>query len=282
MKKNSYLLLLLFVAMLISCESSVEKPALALLEKARSEYAAGNYNKARLIIDSISLVHPKAYKTRRDAELLRREVMLDEKKRDVAFYEEALVSLNAQRDSLVQNLSYSKDARFQDTGVYSAPSQAMSLNPFNSFLRATVRENGDTYITSFYRGKRISHKSVRVSSGDNFVSCSEPFLNRSYKEMGVYNERVDFKYGADGGIMDFIASSAGPLNVKLEGSNGSMEYTLRHDDVLAITQMLELSNVLRAIEETKKMGEEAKRALDFLTVSQERSRNAREKESAEK
>ena len=282
MKKNSYLLLLLFVAMLISCESSVEKPALALLEKARSEYAAGNYNKARLIIDSISLVHPKAYKTRRDAELLRREVMLDEKKRDVAFYEEALVSLNAQRDSLVQNLSYSKDARFQDTGVYSAPSQAMSLNPFNSFLRATVRENGDTYITSFYRGKRISHKSVRVSSGDNFVSCSEPFLNRSYKEMGVYNERVDFKYGADGGIMDFIASSAGPLNVKLEGSNGSMEYTLRHDDVLAITQMLELSNVLRTIEETKKMGEEAKRALDFLTVSQERSRNAREKESEEK
>lgn len=282
MKKNFYLLLLLFVAMLISCESSVEKPALALLEKARSEYAAGNYNKARLIIDSISLVHPKAYKTRRDAELLRREVMLDEKKRDVAFYEEALVSLNAQRDSLVQNLSYSKDARFQDTGVYSAPSQAMSLNPFNSFLRATVRENGDTYITSFYRGKRISHKSVRVSSGDNFVSCSEPFLNRSYKEMGVYNERVDFKYGADGGIMDFIASSAGPLNVKLEGSNGSMEYTLRHDDVLAITQMLELSNVLRAIEETKKMGEEAKRALDFLTVSQERSRSAREKESEEK
>lgn len=275
-------LLLLLAAVLVSCEDSVEKPAMELLEEARKEYAAGNYNAARLIIDSLSLTHPKAYKTRREAELLRREVMLDEKQRDVVFYEESLISLAAQRDSLAQTLTLNKDSRYQDTGIYSVPSQAISLNPFNSFLRATVKENGETYITSLYRGKRIAHKSVKVSSGDSFVDCSVPFLTRSYKEAGVYNERVDFKYGADGGIMDFIAASSGPFKVKLEGGYGTFEYTLRHDDVLAISQILELSKVLRVIEETMEMGKEAKRALDFLRVSQERSKAVREKEAVEK
>lgn len=275
-------LLLLLAAVFLSCEDSVEKPAMELLEEARKEYVAGNYNMARVIIDSLSLTHPKAYKTRRDAELLRREVLLEEKRRDVVFYDETLVSLMAQRDSLVQGLAYSKDSRYQDAGVYSASSQAMSLNPFNNFLRATVKENGDAYITSFYRGKRIAHKNVTVSSGDSFVSCSVPFLTRSYKERGVYNERLDFKYGSDGGIMDFVAASGGPFKVKLDGGSGSAEYTLRHDDVLAISHVLELAKVLKAIEETKGMSEEAKRALDFLQASQERSKAAREKEAAEK
>ncbi len=275
-------LLFLLAAVFLSCEDSVEKPAKELLEEARKEYAAGNYNTARLIIDSLSLTHPKAYKTRRDAELLRREVLLEEKRRDVVFYDETLVSLMAQRDSLLQGLAYSKDSRYQDAGVYSASSQAMSLNPFNNFLRATVKENGDAYITSFYRGKRIAHKNVTVSSGDSFVSCSAPFLTRSYKERGVYNERLDFKYGSDGGIMDFVAASGGPFKVKLDGGSGAVEYTLRHDDVLAISHVLELAKVLKAIEETKGMSEEAKRALDFLQASQERSKAAREKEAAEK
>lgn len=275
-------LLFFLAAVFLSCEDSVEKPAKELLEEARKEYAAGNYNMARVIIDSLSLTHPKAYKTRRDAELLRREVLLEEKRRDVVFYDETLVSLMAQRDSLVQGLAYSKDSRYQDAGVYSASSQAMSLNPFNNFLRATVKENGDAYITSFYRGKRIAHKNVTVSSGDSFVSCSVPFLTRSYKERGVYNERLDFKYGSDGGIMDFVAASGGPFKVKLDGGSGAVEYTLRHDDVLAISHVLELAKVLKAIEETKGMSEEAKRALDFLQASQERSKAAREKEAVEK
>ena len=281
MKRISKIVSLLFLAMTLlpSCEGSVENPALALLDEAKKEFNAGNFNTARHIIDSLSLTHPKAYKARREAELLRREVLLSEKERDVAFYDEALVSLMEQRDSLVKGLTLNKDARFQDMGIYSVPSQSMSMNTFNNFLRATVKENGDAYISSFYRGKRIGYKSVTVTCGDNFVNCSAPFLTRSYKEHGVYNERVDFKYGADGGIMDFIAASGGPFKVKLDGSNGTMEYTLRHDDVLAISQIVELTKVLGAIEETKGMSEEAKRARDFLLVSRERSKAAREKET---
>lgn len=282
MRKMSRLYCAFAAALLLgACESSVEDSARALLDKAGNEYSAGNYNAARLLIDSIKTTYPKAYKTRREAELMRREVLLKEKERDLDFYRETIASLALQRDSISKTLTYNKDSRFQDAGVYTAPSQAMALNPFNSFLRASVKENGDTYITSLYRGKRISHKGVRVSAGDSFVDCNTPFLARSYKELGVYNERLDFKYGTDGGIMDFIAASAGPFKVKLEGSNGEYEYTLRHDDVLAISDVLALSKVLRAIEEARKMEGEAQRALEFLIRSQERSTAANASEDVE-
>lgn len=283
MRKMSRLYCVLAAAMLLgACESSVEEGARALLDKAGNEYSAGNYNAARLLIDSLKTTYPKAYKTRREAELMRREVLLKEKERDLDFYRETIASLVLQRDSISKTLTYNKDSRFQDEGVYTAPSQAMSLNPFNSFLRASVKENGDMYITSLYRGRRISHNSVKVFEGDGFVECKAPFLTRSYKELGVYNERLDFKYGADGGIVDFIAASAGPFKVKLEGSNGEYEYTLRHDDVLAISEVLALSKVLRAIEDTRKMEGEAQRALEFLVRSQERSNAAKASEDAER
>lgn len=282
MKRLSYLFFsLVMVLFFLSCEDSVESKARELLAQAGNEYATGNYNAARLLIDSIKVMYPKAYKTRREAELMRREVLVKEKERDVSFYDETLSSLLEQRDSLSGMFTFSKDSRFQDEGVYTVPSQAISLNPYNCFLRASVKENGDTYIASLYRGKRIAHKSVRVSAGDSFVDCSSPLATRSYKELGVYNERLDFKYGADGGIMDFIAASGGPFKVTLEGSGGKYEYTLRHDDVLAISQVLEMSKVLNAISETKAMREEAQRALDFLMKSQERSTAARVKEGVE-
>lgn len=282
MKRLSYLFFsLVMVLFFLSCEDSVESKARELLAQAGNEYATGNYNAARLLIDSIKVTYPKAYKTRREAELMRREVLVKEKERDVSFYDETLSSLLEQRDSLSGMFTFSKDSRFQDEGVYTVPSQAISLNPYNCFLRASVKENGDTYIASLYRGKRIAHKSVRVSAGDSFVDCSSPLATRSYKELGVYNERLDFKYGADGGIMDFIAASGGPFKVTLEGSGGKYEYTLRHDDVLAISQVLEMSKVLNAISETKAMREEAQRALDFLMKSQERSTAARVKEGVE-
>lgn len=270
---NRFSVLLSFCAavFLFSCEESIEGRAMLLLEEARQASDAGNYNSAKMLIDSISVAYPKAYKTRREAELLRRSVMLVEKERDVRFHNSSLESLLMQKDSLLKEFDFNKDSHYQDMGYYTVPSQSIKLNPFNNFLRAYVKENGDTYLTSFYRGKRIAHYQVRISAEDSFVECDKPFLSRSYKESGVYNERRDFKYGSDAGLMDFVSSSGGPFKVELTGEYGKYEYTLRYEDAVAITQILELSVVLKAIEETTAMRDEAQRAFDFLKKSQKRS-----------
>ena len=274
MKKIHLSLLLVATALLFSCEKSVEEPARLLLAEAKELYAGSDYNSARSIIDSISVAYPKAYKTRREAEVLRREVMLKEKQRDVEYFASMYNMLAERRDTLVTGFTYNKDAQYQDMGYYTVPSQAIALNPFNCFLRASVKENGDAYLASYYRGAKIAHKTLKVSSGDSFVTCDRPFISRSYWYLGGYNERREFRYGADDGIMDFIASATGPVKVELFGEQGKYEYMLRDEDVTAIKRVIELSNLLKMVEEACAMRDEAQRALEFLIKSQQRSQQS--------
>ena len=279
MKKLHMLLLFVATFLFFSCEKSIEEPARILLDEAKELYACDDYNSARAFIDSISITYPKAYKTRREAEILRREVMLKEKRRDVEYFTSMYNMLSERRDSLVTEFVFNKDAQYQDMGYYTAPSQAIALNPFNSFLRASVKENGDAYLASYYRGAKISHKTLRVSSGDSFVVCDQPFSSRSYWYLGVYNERRDYQYGSDAGVMDFIASATSSVKVELMGEQGKYEYVLRSEDVKAIKRVIELANLLKMTEEAAEMRNEAQRALDFLIKSQLRSQeNARNAE----
>lgn len=271
MKRLFFPLLVLATSLFVSCEKSVEEPARQLLAKAKEHYSQNNYNNARLLIDSISVTYPKAYKTRREAEILRREVMLKEKHRDVEYFADMYEMLSERRDSLVTSFTFNKDGQYQDMGYYTVPSQAIALNPFNSFLRASVKENGDAYLTSYYRGAKIAHRTLKVSTEESYVTCDNPFSSRSYWYLSVYNERRDYRYGTDGGIMDFIASATTPIKVAISGDQGKYEYMLRSEDMAAIRSVIELSNLLKMVEEARNMRDEAQRSLDFLIKSQQRS-----------
>lgn len=270
--RHLYLSLLLLATFLFSaCEKSVEEPARLLLVKAKELYAGDDYNSARMLIDSISITYPKAYQTRREAEILRREVMLKEKQRDVEYFAGMYDMLVERRDSLVVGFVYNKDAQYQDMGYYTVASQAIALNPYNSFLRASVKENGEAYLASYYRGAKIAHKKLKVSSDESFVICDKPIVSRSYWYLGVYNERREYRYGDDGGIMDFVASATMPVKVEISGDMGKYEYILRDEDALAIKRVIELSNLLKMVEEARAMRDEAQQSLDFLIKSRQRS-----------
>ena len=254
-----------------SCVSKVEDPAEALLSRARVEYENGKYNNTRVLLDSIKIVSPKAYKTLRQAEILRREALKKECERNVVFYETELQSLIAARDSLAALFDFNFDKRYQNKGYYTVFSQAMSQNVYNNFLRACVHEDGAMYLTSFYRGKSIRHKSVKLSAGDTYVQCDKPFLERNYKDLGVNNERRDYKYGEDAGLVDFVLMAEGAIEVEISGSNGKVNYTLRPADVAAIRKVFELSQAINAVKKVEDMLGEARYMLDFLKKSEARS-----------
>ena len=264
-------LLAIAVLALFSCVSKVEDPAEELLSRARIEYENGKYNNARILLDSIKIVSPKAYKTLREAEKLRREAMIKENERNVLFYEEELRALTAVRDSMAAGFDFTKDKRYQDKGYYTAPSQAIAQNAYNNFLRASVYEDGTMYLTSFYRGKSIRHKCVKLSCGDTYVSCSAPFLERNFKDLGVNNERRDYKYGQDDGLVDFVVATQGAIEVELSGANGKVNYTLRAADAAAIRSVFELSQAIKAVKVNEEMLDEARYMLDFLKRSEARS-----------
>ena len=83
MKTGKTVLFAAAALFLFSCVSKVEDPAEALLSRARVEYENGKYNNTRVLLDSIKIVSPKAYKTLREAEKLRREAMKKECERNV-------------------------------------------------------------------------------------------------------------------------------------------------------------------------------------------------------
>lgn len=267
-------LLAIAVLALFSCVSKVEDPAEELLSRARVEYENGKYNNARILLDSIKIVSPKAYKTLREAEKLRREAMIKENERNVLFYEEELRALTAVRDSMAAGFDFTKDKRYQDKGYYTVPSQAIAQNAYNNFLRASVYEDGTMYLTSFYRGKSIRHKCVKLSCGDTYVSCSAPFLERNFKDLGVNNERRDYKYGQDDGLVDFVVATQGAIEVELSGANGKVNYTLRAADAAAIRSVFELSQAIKAVKVNEEMLDEARYMLDFLKRSEARSSSA--------
>ena len=270
-KTGKTVLLVAAAALMFSCVSNVEDPAEDLLSRARKEYEGGNYNNTRMLIDSIRIVSPKAYKTLREAEKLRREAMKKECERTVVFYENALQSLTATRDSIAAEFDFNFDKRYQNKGYYTVPSQAMAQNVYNNFLRASVHEDGAMYLTSFYRGKSIRHKCVKLSSGDAYVSCDKPFLERNYKDLGVNNERRDYKYGEDGGLIEFVLLAEDAIEVELSGANGKVNYTLRPADAAAIFKAYELSLAICAVKRAEDLLGQARYTLEFLKRSEVRS-----------
>lgn len=270
MKRIYSLLLCLFSLMLFSCEKEIEQPARNLLSLVQNEFNSGNYSKAKSLIDSIKDTCPKAYKTLREAESLRHEILIKEKERDIAFFEQELKALMLSRDSLLPEFEYRKNSQYQDIGIYSVPSQDIAKNAFNNYLRATVKENGEAVITSFYRGKRIGYKVVKASCGDVYVTAENSIYSWTGKEYGVYVERRDYKRGDDGGLMDFIAASEGKVLVALLSEESIFEYELRAEDIKAISKVKALADVLASITECNEMLNAAQYSLDFLMKGSER------------
>lgn len=276
MQKSSLFFTILFSLLLLAAcrdgmapgEKAVEGDAKELLAQTKAAVDAKEYNKAKMLMDSIRRTYPKAFKTLCEVEDLYHKVLVDENMRDVAFCEGELEKMIVLRDSLVKKFDYRKESKYEDFGIYSHPSQAISKNANNCFMRATVNEDAEAVITSYYRGKRIGHKKIKVTSGGTFVevdvkSADRPWTGREY---GSYVERYGFKLGNDGGIMKFIANTQDKVVVELVGESTLYTYELRDSDVKAIREVLELHKVLASIKEIRGMLDEARYALAYLNM----------------
>lgn len=267
--KRRNLFIVIMVLCCISCGESVEQKAQNLVDEARVAYEACDYQTAKILLDSVKKAYPKAFDVRRKALALGRDVELGEQRRSLEYFDSELAALSLRRDSLLPGFILEKDIKYQDVGNYMIPSQTVKNNLNNSYLRAQVDENGILTLTSVYRGKAISHNSVKVSSGNNYAECNLPFNMYSSKHLGVTTERLDFRYGQDGGLMDFISVCDGKILVELSGAK-SYKYFLRKSDAKAIAQVAELAKILQAIDSLRSMRAETERHIEFIEQSKVR------------
>ena len=263
---------------LFSCED-VEKKAGEKLQAAREAFELGNYNEAKILIDSIKMLYPKAFETRRAGIGLMQEVELKEQEKSLVYLDSMLQAKQKDFDAIKGKYTFEKDAEYQNIGNYLHPSQVIEKNLHRSFLRFQVDENGVMGMTSIYRGaQNIHHLAVKVTAPE--ASFAErPAAKDSYEttDLGEKIEKADFKLGEDGNVMGFLYLNK-DKNIKVN-YQGERPYsiTMTAADRQALASVYELAQLLSSMTEIKKNMEEANLKIEFVKKKmEERKDNAQE------
>lgn len=263
---------------LSSCED-VEKKAGEKLQAAREAFELGNYNEAKILIDSIKMLYPKAFETRRAGIGLMQEVELKEQEKSLVYLDSMLQAKQKDFDAIKGKYTFEKDAEYQNIGNYLHPSQVIEKNLHRSFLRFQVDENGVMSMTSIYCGAHnIHHVAVKVTAPDGSFA-ETPAAKDSYEttDLGEKIEKADFKLGEDGNVMGFLYLNK-DKNIKVN-YQGERPYsiTMTAADRQALASIYELAQLLSSMTEIKKNMEEANLKIEFVKKKmEERKDNAQE------
>ena len=263
---------------LFSCED-VEKKAGEKLQAAREAFELGNYNEAKILIDSIKMLYPKAFETRRAGIGLMQEVELKEQEKSLVYLDSMLQAKQKDFDAIKGKYTFEKDAEYQNIGNYLHPSQVIEKNLHRSFLRFQVDENGVMSMTSIYCGAHnIHHVAVKVPAPDGSFA-ETPAAKDSYEttDLGEKIEKADFKLGEDGNVMGFLYLNK-DKNIKVN-YQGERPYsiTMTAADRQALASIYELAQLLSSMTEIKKNMEEANLKIEFVKKKmEERKDNAQE------
>lgn len=259
------ILLVCLACTFFACED-IEKKAGEKLESARIAFEQGNYNQAKIEIDSIKVLYPKAFETRRKGIFLMQEVELKEQEESLLYLDSMLQIKQKEFDSIKNKYTFEKDPEYQKTGNYLASSQIIEKNLHRSFLRFQVNENGIMKMTSIYCGPRnIHHVAVKVTAPDGSFA-ETPASKDSYEttDLGEKIEKADYKMGEDGSVIGFICLNK-DKNIKVTylGEHTYSTY-MTPSDRQAAANIYELTQILSSISEIKKNTEEAKLKIEFV------------------
>lgn len=263
MKKS--LIPIIALLLLVSCGDNGEKNALVYLRKAKMALSEENFNGAKLLIDSIKQLYPKAFEARRQGIKLMQQVDLKEQQKSLLYLDSMMVVKQCQLDSIRENFVLEKDTAYQDVGNWLYPSQVVEKNIGRSFLRGQVNERGEMSITSIYcGGASIHHSVVKVSVGDLYAET--PISKDCYEttDLGRSIEKADFKAGEDGGLILFVAAHKDE-NIQLTFiGDRTYRTAMQPNDRKAIAELAELAKILTAMEQIRKEQKEARLKIDFV------------------
>ena len=259
------LFLTISLAALSACGPDVEKLAQQYLDAASECYTEGNYEKAKLLIDSVKSEYPNALEARRNGIRLLQKVEMAEAERTILYQDSAAASMRRQFNDVKDGFVFEKDEKYQDLGLYTVASQSLENNIGRNYIRGQVDEKGRMTLVSNYSGSSyIHHRSLRLSCGDNFIDTpvSEDFYE--FKDLGVCYEKCNFTDNEDGGAAAFITLNIGnDITVSMKGER-VVEIKMTDSDKKAISELYSLSMLLKSINEAEWLRDEAARKLEFV------------------
>ena len=266
MKRIAQIGVCALLVLLASCGNGEEKKANLKLDAARTAFAAGDYNEAKMQIDSIKILYPKAFEARKAGIALMQQVELKEQTESLIYLDSMMQVKQEQFDEIKGKFVLEKDEEYQRVGNYFWPTQTVEKNLHRSFLRFQVNEQGVMTMTSIYCGPNfIHHLAVKVIAPDG-TFAETPASNDSYEttDLDEKIEKADFKMGDDGNVMGFLYMNR-EQKIKVEYLGGKKySFQMTPADMTALTNVYELSQILSAITHIKKEQEEANLKIQFV------------------
>lgn len=277
--KKAGLTTLVLAALLTACGSD-DKKAGELFQRAELSFADGDYSLAKLQIDSIRTLYPKAFDVRKAAVRLMQQVDLKEQQKTLVYLDSVMAVKQAELDSIKGRFVLEKDTAYQEVGNYFYPTQVVEKNIGRSFLRGQVNELGEMSLTSIYcAGGNIHHTAVKVTAGDLFAETPASLDSYETTDLGKAIEKADYKLGNDGGVIAFLVANRDKKNIRLEFiGDRNYKTVMQSNDVKAIAELSELARILTGIEEIKKEQKEANLKIQFVTRKIEEAEEGKEQD----
>ena len=266
---------LLALAVLAGCGDGGEKEAQMRLRKAEAALQQENFSEAKLQIDSIKVLYPKAFEARKQGIKLMQQVDLKEQRKTLVYLDSMMQVKQLQLDSIKGNFVLEKDTAYQEIGNWFYPTQVVEKNTGRTFLRGQVSELGEMSLTSIYcAGGALNHTSVKVSVGDTFAETPATKDSYTTTDLGRTIEKADYKVGEDGGVAGFIVANA-DKNIQLTFvGDKTYKTAMQKNDRKAIVELTELARILSGMEEIRKQQKEANLKIQFVTRKMEEGKAA--------
>ena len=257
---------LLALAVLTGCGDGGEKEAQLRLQKAEAALQQENFSEAKLQIDSIKMLYPKAFEARKQGIKLMQQVDLKEQRKTLVYLDSMMQIKQLQLDSIKGNFVLEKDTAYQEIGNWFYPTQVVEKNTGRTFLRGQVNELGEMSLTSIYcAGGNLNHTSVKVSVGDTFAETPTTKDSYTTTDLGRTIEKADYKLGEDGGVVGFIVANQ-DKNIQLTFiGDKTYKTAMQKNDRKAIAELTDLARILSGMEEIRKQQKEANLKIQFVT-----------------
>jgi hypothetical protein len=257
-------LLLLF---LLSCGNR-GSGARAYLEEAGRAYESGNYELAKLKIDSIKILFPEAFDEISAGFDLMQEIRMAENLRNISYCDSMLQQHYAVLNEMLLLFDYVRDSRYQEFGEYYPKVYPHRSSLQRNGLRSGVRENGELFIESVLSGNAIQHHQIRVTAADGSFAetgiVTADGLNYRFSTLDRSYEIVRFSGRDENGVAAYIHTySDRPLTVHFIG-NRTISVPLTDAAKKGISQSFELSTLLLDIEGLKFEKERSEVLIRYL------------------
>jgi hypothetical protein len=261
------LIYLLPILIFFSCGPSRQEQAQEKLAEAISLKDSGNFNMAKLKLDSLIQTFKDLPEETKSAKALLVEININEQERNLQFLDSALISQEALLEPLMKNFILSEEYGSTKMLIHKRQRPEISYN--RTFLRAHLNEAGDFFISSRYHGtKWIYHQQIKVYYQNQSVLSEiveeDGFNNRRFEDGEFKWEIVNYKEGKDNGIVDFIATNwESPLRVQFIGK-GHEYIIMEKFDREAIRDAYEISFILKEIDRIKVERKRIQKSLQKL------------------